>query len=89
MSSDPETTHVQPTISMPSADLINFRFDQTDKNIAALDKKVVDLTSTYASKEELSIISKRLDNYTWYWRAVFTAILLCGGGIIAALVGNR
>lgn len=86
---EPEPTHVQPTISMPSADLINFRFDQTDKNIATLDRKVVALTSTYATKEELSSVTRRLDNYTWYWRTVFASMIVVIGGVIAALIERK
>lgn len=86
---EPEPTHVQPTISMPSADLINFRFDQTDKNIALLDKKVVALTSTYATKEELSFITRRLDNYTWYWRTVFGFLMALTVGVVTALIEKK
>lgn len=81
-----EATHVQPTISMPSSDLITYRFDQTDKKLDALDKKFDSQASLYATKDELAVTNKRLDNYTWYWRTVFTSILILIAGVIAALI---
>lgn len=77
---------VIPTVPLPSSDLIVYRFDQTDKKIDALDKKFGEMTHVYATKEEFNIITKRLDNYTWYWRAVFTGFLLTVSGIVIALI---
>lgn len=84
-----EPTHVQPTISMPSSDLITYRFDQTDKKLDSLDKKFDAQSAIFATKEELGSINKRLDNYTWYWRTVFTSVLLLLGGVIAALIERK
>lgn len=60
----------------PSPDLIVYRFNQLDTSIGKLDKKITDLTVTFVTKEELSVITKRLDNYTWYWRALVSATLI-------------
>lgn len=80
---------VQPTVAMPSADLITFRFDQTDKNIAALDRKIDSYAGTFVTKEELESIKQQLSNYTWYWRSIFTALLLCIVGIVGALIEKK
>lgn len=80
-----EEPHIAPP-TLPSSDLIIYRFDQTDKKIEDLDHKFDSMGILYASKEELAAVNKRLDDYKWYWRTVFTALLLCVGGIIAALV---
>lgn len=74
---------------MPSSDLITYRFDQTDKKLDALDKKFDTQAAIYATKDELNTLTKRIDNYTWYWRAVFTGLLLTIGGVITALIQRR
>lgn len=84
-----DITNVQPTISMPSSDLITYRFDQTDKKIDAIDRKFNEMTSIYATKEELHVINKRLDNYSWYWRTVFAGIVALAFGLIATLIQRK
>lgn len=81
-----ETSVVVPSVQMPSADLINYRFDQTDKNIAALTELVTSLTATFATKEELGVLVRRVDNFVWYWRALVTALLLALAGAIVNLI---
>lgn len=84
-----QETHIQPTISMPSSDLITYRFDQTDKKLDALDKKFDAQATIYATKEELSAQSARLDNWQWYFRAIFTGLILLAAGVIAALIERK
>jgi hypothetical protein len=38
---------------MPSADLINFRFDQSDKQMSEVNRKLDQLTSNFATKAEV------------------------------------
>lgn len=73
-------------VPMPSADLVTFRFDQIDKEMTSLHTKLDGLTVNFATKDEVSIINKRLDNYTWYWRAIVTAVLTALGIAIVALL---
>jgi hypothetical protein len=40
------------------------------------DRKLDTLTNTFATKEELAVITRQLDNYRWYFRAMFTALTL-------------
>lgn len=58
---------VVPSVQMPSADLINYRFDQNDKNVKELkdesaknfedlNGKLDTLTNTFATKEELKVV---------------------------------
>lgn len=84
-----ESSRVQPIISMPSSDLITYRFDQTDKKLDALDKKFDSQASIYATKEEVGAVNKRLDNYSWYWRTVFSSLLLLLVGVITALIEKK
>lgn len=63
---------VVPTVPMPSADLINFRFDQQDKSIKelkadnkqnfdALSNKLDMLTNTFITKEEARVLKEERD----------------------------
>jgi hypothetical protein len=49
------------------------------------DKKLTDLTSNFATKEELAIIQGRLNDYQWYFRALVTAVLFALGTAIGSL----
>lgn len=91
---------VVPSVQMPSADLINFRFDQNDKNVAELKEMVGKLTTNFLTKEEAQVlkderdsainaVNKRLDNWQWYWRALVSAALLALGTAIAGIVINK
>lgn len=50
------------------------------------DKKLDSLTSNFATKEELTNVQARLNDYQWYFRAlvvgVFTALATATGAII-------
>lgn len=88
-----KTDNIVTSIPLPSADLITYRFDQTDKKFDDLNLKLDKLTNNFASKEELQYVKEEADktfaNYRWYWRSIFTALLLCIGGIIAALIERK
>lgn len=73
-------------VTMPSADLISFRFDQNDKKTDELGKKLDILTTNFASKEEIAEVNRRLDNWTKYGWSVFITMLLIIGGLIAAVI---
>ncbi len=70
----------------PSPDLIVYRFNQLDQSIGKLDKKLDALTEIFATKEEVTVLTKRLDNYTWYWRALVSATLVAFATAIAAFL---
>lgn len=53
------------------------------------DKKLDSLTSNFATKEELTVVQNRLNDYRWYWRAIITALLFAIGAAVAALVTKR
>lgn len=44
---------VQPTVQVPSADLISFRFDRLDEQIGKLDSKVDRMANSYVPRAEL------------------------------------
>ena len=53
------------------------------------DKKLDGLTQNFATKEELSQVQSRLNDYQWYFRALVTALLFCLGGVAVALIGKK
>lgn len=82
-----KTPAVVPSVQMPSADLINYRFDQLDKSNAEVKLLIASLGDTFASKEEVKAgddaaqekivaINKRLDNWARVLWAVVSAALL-------------
>lgn len=88
---------IVPSVQMPSADLINFRFDQNDKNVAELKEMVGGLTNNFLTKDEaqmlkeerdaaISSVNQRLDNFVWYWRALIVAVLTALATAVAGLV---
>jgi hypothetical protein len=88
---------VPTTIPVPSADLINYRFDEADKKFATMSNKLDQILLQNSQFVTESHVEKMIDdatqpfkdtiaNYRWYWRTVFTAMLLCMGGVIAALI---
>lgn len=87
------TIEIPASVPMPSADLINFRFDQQDKKFDELNAKLDALTIGFLTKEEarnlkeehdkdISALWKKFDDQRWYWRAVFT----CGLTLVAGVV---
>lgn len=92
-----KTPRIVPAVQMPSADLINFRFDQNDKNVAELKDMVGKLTNNFITKEEaqmlkeerdtaIAAVNKRLDNWQWYWRTIISGVVLALATAIAAIV---
>ena len=52
-------------------------------------EKLDKLIGNFATKEELSIVTRRLDNYQWYFRALITAVLLSlGTAVVGVTVGK-
>lgn len=98
---NPLTTNAVPTIPLPSADLIVYRFDQTDRRMDGLNLKVDDgfnslgskldnMVHIFATKEELNEITKRLDNWQWYWRALISAVLIAlATSIVSVIIVRR
>ena len=73
-------TNMPQTAKMPSADLINYRFDQTDSNIREL-KDLINVTSnSFVSNKDAIERDRRisvLENAnTWIFRAIAGAIIL-------------
>lgn len=81
---DSSSPRVQPTISMPSADLITYRFDQTDKKLEDLKTQMTNMSNAFATKEELAAVDKRIDNWVWYFRALLIAVF---GALFTAIAG--
>lgn len=81
-----KTTEIVPSVNMPSADLINFRFDQNDKKTDELGSKLDNLIHNFASKEELDDVKRRMDTWTKYGWSVFVTLLIIIGGLIAAYI---
>lgn len=80
-------SEVVPSVQMPSADLINFRFDQTDRQFDELKNTLTKLTNNFVTREEaqalreerdgrIAEITRRLDSYRWYMRSIISAVLL-------------
>lgn len=51
----------------------------------AHDKKLDSLTSSFASKDDLAVIQRQLDNYKWFFRALVVATLTALAGVVIAL----
>lgn len=75
------------SIPVPSADLINYRFDQTDKKFEdmsnKLDQILVQNSHFITESEVKKLISDSiqptkdtLNDWRWYWRAMFSAIVV-------------
>lgn len=75
-----------PSVQMPSADLINFRFDQSDRKTDEISSKLDTMSETFATKEELRAVHKRLDNWIKYGWSMFITALVIIGGLIAAYI---
>lgn len=75
-----------PSVSMPSADLINFRFDQNDRKTDSLSRKLDKLTIHFATKEEFMDLRNQVDKWSVrIWGLAITIIILAGG-VIAAFI---
>lgn len=53
------------------------------------DKKLDSLTTNFATKEELSIIQSRINDYQWYFRALVVAVLTALASGIGAILRHR
>lgn len=75
------------SIPVPSADLINYRFDQAEKRLEDMNTKLDTIlirNAHFMTEEQIDKkiaecvdpIEKTLSTYRWYIRAVFSAALL-------------
>jgi len=48
--------------------------------------KLDKLINSFATKEELVVLQKRLDDYKWYWRSIVTAVLLALAASISSII---
>lgn len=75
------------SVSVPSSDLINYRFDQADKRFAEMGEKLDTLLMQNAHflndqqvkslvAETMKPFQDRLDSYRWYIRAAFSAAVI-------------
>lgn len=86
-----------PMISVPSADLINYRFDMTDRRFDEMTKK---LDAIYAQnahfvdetrvreivKEVVKPTEDTLSGYRWYWRTLVGAVILAIATGVASFI---
>lgn len=81
---------------LPSADLINFRFDQIDGSFAEIKQTLKEMTDSSIPRAELMLMKKERDekladlqnqinslrtNSLWWFRAIISALLLAGATI--------
>lgn len=79
---------------MPSADLINYRFDQADKQFAEISGKIDHLANNFVTKEELQVVVNDLESFKndrkWWTRmmtsASISALLVSLGTLIVYLI---
>lgn len=87
-------------IPLPSADLITYRFDQTDKRFDELNETLKDFAGTFMTKEEIMSLKAQHDkdisdiwdkfaDLRWYWRVLFSSALLAVATAVAALMIRR
>lgn len=95
MAKDPLQTNA--TVSMPSADLLNYFIKETKENFADVGSKLDAILAQNAHfisedkvqkmiDDNLKPINDRFDNYRWYWRAIITAIFLALASSVTALI---
>lgn len=87
---------IVPSVSMPSADLINFRFDQNDKKLDGITVQIDSLINGLATKEELTDLKEEsAEEYKRLWGAIngikasakwWVATIIAGTAAIAAVI---
>lgn len=88
------------SVSVPSSDLINYRFDQADKRFAEMGDKLdaLLLQNTHFLTDDqvrrlvgdsLKPVQDRLDSYRWYVRASFSAAVISFLSVIALILYHR
>lgn len=89
-----------PMVAVPSADLINYRFDQTDKRF---DEMKVKLDAIFAQnahfvdetrvreivREIVKPTEDTLSGYRWYWRTLVAAVILAVATAVVSLVTGK
>lgn len=84
------------TIPVPSADLINYRFDQSDKKFEEMNNKLDQILIQNSHFVEQAEVQRMIDatlkptqdtltNWRWYWRALFTAMVIASGTAIVGI----
>lgn len=53
------------------------------------DKKLDDLTSSFATKEELAVVQARLNDYQWYFRALASAVFVALSGVVFNWIARK
>jgi hypothetical protein len=80
------------TVQETTLAVVDYRMGQLETAVkdgfAAHDKKLDGLTSNFATKEELAVVNKRLNDYQWYFRALVTAVLFALGVAINGLLSK-
>lgn len=78
------------TVQDTTLAVVDYRMGQLEvavkEGFAAHDKKLDGLTTNFATKEELGIVSKRLNDYQWYFRALAIATFTAFGTTIGAVI---
>jgi hypothetical protein len=82
----PQVQGVTPTVALPSADLITYRFDQIDKSMSAMNVKLDLLTNNFITRKEADLLvkqgdevakemSKRIDKMQTFSNAIIVAVI--------------
>ena len=85
------------TNTVPSADLINYLFDQTDKRFDEMNKKLDAIFSQNAHfvtedrvreivRDAIKPTEDALGSYRWYWRSLVVAVILSIFTAVASLI---
>lgn len=89
---------------LPSADLINFRFDQIDGSFAEIKQTLKDMTESSVPRAEIMLMKKdrddklsdmqtQIDNIVedkrWLYRAIMSAVLLAAASVVLTLAVKR
>jgi len=94
------TLNAPTAVAVPSADLINYRFDQTDKRFEDMGNKLDQLLmqNTHFLDEDqvkrlvsdtVRPINDQLASYRWYLRACFSAAILAFASAAFLVVLHR
>lgn len=88
------------SVSVPSSDLINYRFDQADKRFAEMGEKLDTLllqNTHFLTDAQVKVLvsdtikpfQDRLDSYRWYIRASFSATVIAVMSTVVVILTNR
>ena len=81
------------TVQETTLAVVDYRMGQLEtavkEGFATHDKKLDGLTQNFATKEELSQVQARLNDYQWYFRALVTAFLIAIATGVGTIIIHR